>query len=314
MRILFTGASSFSGMWMVKQLADQGHQVTAIFKRSHTDYSGTRGQRVQAILPFVQAIFNCSFGSQRFLELTANKGPWDLFCHHAADVQNYKSPEFDVGIAVANNVSHLKQVLEALLMQQCKKVVLTGTVFEQNEGDGTYPLKAFSPYGLSKGLTSEIFRFYTEKLDMKLGKFVIPNPFGPYEEPRFTAYLVQKWFKKEVAAVSHPSYVRDNIHVALLAKAYVHFIENLKDEPGFEKLNPSGYVESQGSFTKRFSSELRPRLDLSCEFELHTQTDYSEPKERYNTDPLRYLEWDEQKAWDELAVFYQQTYGSYKHG
>ncbi|MBS4167670.1 NAD(P)-dependent oxidoreductase [Parachlamydia sp. AcF125] len=309
MRILFTGASSFSGMWIVKQLVAQGHRVTAIFKRPLADYFGIRGQRVQAVLPICNPVFNCTFGSQKFLEQIENESSWDLFCHHAADVTNYKSPEFDVGKAVANNVFHLKHVLEAFSRKHCKRVLLTGTVFEQNEGEGVHPLKAFSPYGLSKGVTSDIFRFYTEQLSMKLGKFVIPNPFGPYEEVRFTTYLIQKWFKKEVAMVSHPAYIRDNIHVSLLAKAYAQFAENLSDEAGFEKFNPSGYVESQGDFTSRFAAELRSRLGLPCEYELLMQTDFREPKERYNTGLLHDLEWSEQKAWDELASFYQQTYG-----
>ena len=40
---------------------------------------------------------------------------------------------------------------------------------------------------------------------------MIPNPFGPYEEPRFMAYLMKTWLKGEVARVQTPRYVRDNI-------------------------------------------------------------------------------------------------------
>ena len=76
-----------------------------------------------------------------------------------------------------------------------RKVVLTGSVFEQREGAGTEGLRAVSPYGLSKGLTADVFSYFTELLGMKLGKFVIPNPFGPLEEPRFTSYLIHNWFQ-----------------------------------------------------------------------------------------------------------------------
>jgi hypothetical protein len=47
---------------------------------------------------------------------------------------------------------------------------------------------------------------------------VIANPFGPLEEPRFCAYLVKTWAAGQVPEVRTPLYVRDNIHVSLLAK------------------------------------------------------------------------------------------------
>ena len=122
--------------------------------------------------------------------------------------------------------------------------------------------------------------------EMRLGKFVISNPFGPYEEPRFTAYLMRTWLKGETAAVKTPDYVRDNIHVSLLAKAYADFVGNLPTEPGFQKLNPSGYVESQGSFALRFARNMRDRLTLPCELDLKQQTDFAEPRIRINTDLL----------------------------
>ena len=81
---------------------------------------------------------------------------------------------------------------------------------------------------------------------ISLGKFVIPNPFGPLEEPRFTHYLAKKWFAKEVAIVNTPLYVRDNIHVSLLAKSYVHYVTSLVDGISYvpiraAMLNPKGH-------------------------------------------------------------------------
>ena len=90
---------------------------------------------------------------------------------------------------------------------------------------------------------------------MTLGKFVIPNPFGPYEEQRFTHYLMKNWFAKTTAVVNTPSYIRDNIHVSLLARIYAHFAATLPD--GVSRANPTGYVESQGAFTQRVANEMR---------------------------------------------------------
>lgn len=309
MKILFTGASSFSGFWFAKELAQNGHEVVCIMRQSLDAYQGTRQLRIKQLSSIATLVFDCPYGSEHFFRLIENAS-WDVFCHHAADVSDYKSLQFNVAKAVTNNVGDIMSLLRALLKSGCDKVVLTGSVFEQNEGAGSDGLKAVSPYGLSKGVTAEIFKFYTQLLGMRLGKFVIPNPFGPYEEFRFTSFLVHNWLQQKQAPVSHPAYVRDNIHVSLLAKAYVHFVEslNLQNVP-LLKLNPSGYPESQGAFTARFSEEMRLRLGVPCEYKLEHQKEFPEPKVRINTDPLDsdLLDWNEKNAWDSLAHYYLST-------
>jgi nucleoside-diphosphate-sugar epimerase len=307
-RILFTGASSFTGFWFVRELARAGHEVWATFRKGPDEYEGIRQIRVRELQEVCRPLHGCCFGSSGFLDQIAGQQQWDLLCHHAAEVSDYKSPDFDVAAAVAANSANLAAVLEALQSRGCQKVVLTGSVFEQNEGAGSDGLPAFSPYGLSKGLTAEIFRYYTARHELRLGKFVIPNPFGAYEEPRFTAYLVRTWRAGQRAAVNTPAYVRDNIHVSLLARAYLRFVEQLGAAPGSEKINPSGYVETQGAFARRFAAEMAPRLGLACELEFKRQTEFTEARVRINTDPVVPMEteWSEQQAWDELAAYYRE--------
>ena len=140
---------------------------------------------------------------------------------------NYKSQDFDVAGAVAKTTRQLPVVLDTLQNSGCGKIVLTGSVFENDEGAGSDDLRAFSPYGLSKAFTWQTFRYYAQLRKMTLGKFVIPNPFGPYEEPRFTHYLMKNWFAGKTAIVNTPLYVRDNIHVSLLAKIYARYAMSL---------------------------------------------------------------------------------------
>jgi nucleoside-diphosphate-sugar epimerase len=285
MRILFTGGSSFTGYRFVEELSSAGHQVTATFQSKLEAYTGIRLKRVERLLQHCRPVFECSFGSSEFLQTIHEAEGWDVLCHHAADVTNYKSPDFDVARAVAGNTRGLTQVLDGLAQRGCNKIVMTGSVFEQNEGAGPELWKAFSPYGLSKGFTAEIIRHHTSQRGFKLGKFVIPNPFGPYEDPRFTTYLIQNWAEGKVPAVNTPAYVRDNIPVSLLAKAYRHFVENLHSEcPRFERFNPTGYVESQGDFALRFAREMQARLGIPCAVDLKVQTQFAEPKMRINTE------------------------------
>lgn len=314
MKILFTGASSFTGLWFVRSLVEAGHSVTAVLRGSEESYQGVRKQRVNQLKALCQLHSNVTFGSDSFLDVISQSDSWDLFCHHAAEVSNYKSPDFDPIAALAQNTSNLKKVLEALLTRGCAKVLLTGTIFEQNEGAKGQDPAAFSPYGLSKGLTAEVFRHYTSLYGMKLGKFVVPNPFGPYEEERFSTYLARTWLSGQKAVVKTPAYVRDNIPVTLLAKAYAYFAQNLTTLPGFEVLQPSFYAQSNGDFTARLATALATRWDCPCPFDLLEQTDFSEPLMRINSDLLHpeLYHWSENEAWDQLAHYYAHTYGQAK--
>jgi len=304
MKILFTGASSFTGYWFVKELVSAGHEVCAVFRRNTDAYSDNpRRERVESLLKFCRPAPGVSFGDDQFLKLIKG-GNWDLLCHHAAEMSNYKSREFDVLGAVENNTHRLPLVLDVLKDAGCTKVVVTGSIFENDEGTGSWPLEAFYPYGLSKGLTWQMFRYYSQVQQLSMGKFVIPNPFGPYEGPRFTNYLIQSWFAGLTPSVNTPSYVRDNIHVSLLAKIYARFSATLAS--GISRINPSGYIESQGAFAHRVATEMRGRLGLKCQFVLKAQTDFSEPRTRINTDviDLDSLNWQEKNAWDEFANYY----------
>ncbi len=307
MKILFTGGSSFTGFWFIHELAAARHEVTAIFRKKPKEYTDEiRRQRVDLASKVSRPIYDCSFGDGRFLALI-KEGGWNLLCHHAADVSNYKSHDFDTVAALRNNTYNLPSVLETLQATGCPRLILTGSVFESGEGAGSQGLPDFSPYGLSKTLTAQMFRYYCQRVGVGLGKFVIPNPFGPFEEPRFTAYLMKNWLAGATPACSSSAYVRDNAHVSLLAKVYARFAAEFP-ATGFTRINPSGYAESQGAFTLRLAQEMRLRLGLPCLVELKKQIDFPEPRVRINTDipDSDSLGWDELAAWDDMARYYQR--------
>ena len=306
MKVLLTGASSFSGVWFAEKLAAAGAEVVAPLRADLESYTGVRGSRVSRLSGFAEILPGCSFGGERFMGLVASRR-FDVFCHHAAHVADYRDPAFDVVSALTQNTRGLPTVLERMRGLGLSAVVATGSVFEQDEGVGTVPLRAFSPYGLSKGLTWQVVRHWCTALGVPLAKFVIANPFGPFEEPRFCAYLVNTWRRGEIAEIRTPRYVRDNIHVDLLALAYARFVSDTVNTGVGRHFGPCGYIETQGSFARRVAAELGPRLGLDGRVRSLEQTDVSEPLARINTDvidPTAYG-WDEAAAWDAMAAYYR---------
>ena len=304
MRILFTGASSFTGYWFVRELVGGGHEVVAAC-RGDGRYEGLRGERVRMVRELCETRFGCAFGNDDFLALA--KTSFDVLCHHGAQVGDYRSPDFDPYQAASANLHRLPEVLRALSEGGCGRLVLTGSVFEANEGAGSAPLRAFSPYGLSKTLTAAAAWFHADREGFTFEKFVIPNPFGPFEEPRFTAYLMKTWLAAETARVQTPRYVRDNIPVSLLARAYAEFVGANPAPGAVRHRNPSFYPESQGAFAERVRREVATRLGLRCDLELGQQTAFPEPVVRINTDLLdpEALGFSEAQAWDEFVQYYR---------
>jgi nucleoside-diphosphate-sugar epimerase len=306
--ILFTGASSFTGYWFVNELTRMGFHVVTVFTgKDLARYAGIRAARIRLLTDNSTPVFGCRFGDSAFLDLV-RKERFDVLCHHGSCVTNYNHPDFDLFHAVQENTLNIRESLELLQKNGCRALIWTGSVFEPNEGAGDSDT-AFSPYGLSKSFSWEIIRYYAGLLGLKAGKFVIPNPFGPYEEARFTTYLVKTWAGNRVADVNTPGYYRDNIHADLLAKVYAGFVRRMTNTmESVEKINPSGYRGTQGEFAERFAAELRPRLGLPCLLNLRMNHPFTEPRVRYNTQPVDHTlyGWDEKKAWDDLALYYRR--------
>lgn len=311
MRILFTGASSFTGYWFVKTLAAAGHEVTATFTAADiAQYSGLRRQRIEALPASVERSYDITFGSEKLLTLIA-RNEWDLFCHHGAVVgSTYKSGSFDGEAALRSNTLNAATVLEALKKSGCSRMMLTGTYFETGEGAASES-EAVSPYGLSKTLTWQAFRYLCDQQAITLGKFVIPNPFGALEESRLSSYLAKCWLAGVEPSLKTPDYVRDYIPVDLMAASYLESVEALTlQETGIAHFSPSFWVESNLAFAHRMSQQLAPILGVDCPVCAETQTDFSEPLSRHNTQPLAAadFEWDEGVFWNQLASYYQDFY------
>lgn len=308
MKILLTGASSFTGSWFASELTAAGHDVTATFRGAMGSYVDTRAERIAGVLDMVEPIWGVEFGDAAFFDALGGRS-FDLVCHHAAEMTDYRSWDFDAIDATAKNTRGARRLLTDLAERGGGRLMLTGSVFEPYEGVGDPDQRAFNPYGLSKHLSFEVFRLEAERLGLSLGKFVIPNPFGPREEFRFTSYLAREWSLGKRPVVGTPAYIRDNIHVSLLAVAYREACDGLPLSAGLTRVAPSGYVEQQAAFTHRFAREIAARTPWECDFANADQQDFPEPLFRTNADPHPNKgEWSESDAWDALAVYYLRMF------
>lgn len=313
MRVLFTGASSFTGAWLVRALAAAGAEVTAVCRGRPEHYEPVRRARIEAVAEVAAVVFDRPFGSPGFLQLVQSALPFDVLCLHHAEVGNFRSPTFDPIEAVRNDTQGLDAVLGGLARRGLQRLLHTGTVFEAGEGDGDRPLAAIGRYGLAKTLTSTIVRHQAAEHGVPAIKVTIPSPFGPGQGGGFVDYLLGTWCAGTTPVLDHPDRVRDFVPVELLAEHYAGLVMGTGAAAASGRSNPSGHVESVADFAERLAAGLRPRLGLPCPIEASPSSKpSSEPRRRFNTEPLPGL-FDRRLAdarFDRLAHAARGRYGS----
>ena len=304
-RILLTGASSFTGLWIAEALAAAGHEVVASLTRDADAYPGLRGERVARLAGSAERVFAAPLDSDRFRDL-AHAGRFDVFAHHAADIPGYRSPDYDAVAGAARNLAGAEAAVRAASMGGCWALISTGTVFEPGEGGEGPHAPAVSPYGISKGLTGQALAGFAAQASLAFGRFVIANPFGVLEEGRMAWSLFQAWFRGEPGRVLTPAYVRDNQPVPDLAAAYARLAERLLSagEPVKLDARPSGLVGTQGDFARRLAAEAAPRLGLACDLVLNDQVDFPEPRVRVNAEPCLPTGWTGEAFFDAYCAYY----------
>jgi UDP-glucose 4-epimerase len=299
MRVLLTGISSFTGLWFARALRAAGCEVVAPLRAAAYD-EPLRQARMAEAARVAEIVPAAPFGSPEFLKVL-ERG-FDVLCHHAAEAANHKSPDFDVERAVASNTFNASATLEAAWMAGVKRLIVTGSAFEEGEGRGTQPLVAFSPYGYSKTLTARAFQAEADKARLEMVKFVVPNPFGPYEAQTFQRLVMTRWRDGQPVRVSHPFYGRDNVPVDLLGKVYARAATGALGD----HVSPSVYAGQVGDFFERVARETRSRTGWACELTLAESQQPGEPMERYNlqrVEPADYG-WSESGFWDAYASYY----------
>jgi len=305
MKVLFTGAASFTGFWFIKTLAFRGYDLICPIRGKVADCDVLKKKRLKLVGEVAELVENAAFGSERFLSLGSSFS-FDCMCHHGSEVRNYRSPLFEVNAALASNTFNLPRVLEVF---EGTPILLTGSVFEYEEGANNETREAISPYGLSKGLTYQYFRFYCKRVGSHLGKFIIANPFGPFEDKKFTAYLMNTWRSGNVAEVKTPDYIRDNVPVDYLSTRYADYAERVASgsHESHSRMGPSGYIGFQRDFTALIANQVKSRTNWKCDYILVKQKDFSEPMTRTNQEkPFdKSGQWQESHFWDAFVDYYQ---------
>ena len=306
-RILFTGASSFSGLHLIIALSRAGHKVIASCTKPSHAYQEIRLQRLEILNSYCHLVYEVSFGTPSFLQLIA-ENPVDIFCHHAGYTNNYKSFDYDIHTAFSSQTHNLLLVLQTLQKQGLQCVIVTSSIFEGDHCIIKGGFAPFSPYGLIKKHIFESFALYGQHLGIPVHRFIIPNPFGAYDNPqKLPTYLYMQWFQNYIVEVQTPQYIRDNICVELLAKVYQNWLESLPSHSQNQVLAPSGRVSSMKDFVGWLANIFQQHFGWSCKYYCKPQIHFPQPLLLINPTPAQKLvSWNEDLSIHNLINFFDQ--------
>jgi len=224
MEVLVTGGAGFIGSNIVDGLIEEGHEVIVV-----DNLSSGKKENLNEKAEFYQLDI-----SVQELEKVFEENNITHVIHHAAqiDVQHsIKDPLFDA----QNNILGTINLLEMAKEYEVEKIIYASSAAVYGEPDylpidEEHPIKAMSPYGISKHTPEHYIKMYNELYDLKYTIFRYANVYGPRQDPKgeggVVSIFVDKMLAKDRPVIfGDGEQTRDFIHVYDIVKANLLALE-----------------------------------------------------------------------------------------
>jgi UDP-glucose 4-epimerase len=298
-KIAITGVSSFTGAELAREFSCSGYEVHGLCRAELSSYTGLKLQRLRSLKGVV---LHGNLKSER-----GDHAVWikehrpNVWIHHHHAMENFRLQTYDLTQANKVSLDPLDAWVRALEESHAESVIHTGSYFEP--GEGGQPIHSVcTPYAHSK---KEVWLALENRLknsSLRLGKVVIPNPFGALENPdRLIPTLLMRARSGEPFDLWTPSASADQIPAHALAEVYVQTLGQLREKHRVIS-RPSGRVIDNATWVREVcDSLLRKRLQvLPPEIRVHSG-DHERPALSYQNPALERIQIDWSQVWDEYA-------------
>ena len=277
MKILFLGASSFTGYHFVKQISkNKTVKIFCTLTQHIHNYKYIRKERINLLKKIrnVKILSNITFGSRLFIELI-KKEKFDILCFHYSHTKNYNDDKkFNLKKAKKKNLKNIKLVFNNINNNQ--KIIISNTIFQQINKKKYAPV---NKYGISKTYNYEIFKKFCLLKKIKYKSIFIPNPWGILEERKLNYHLIKKWFNNEVPVINYPKYIRDNIFITKLSYEYYKIIFSKSKKRDYF---PSGYCSTNKVFIEALKNEFIKKFRINAKVKYIYNQIHAQPIKRIN--------------------------------
>ena len=307
-RILLTGGSSFTGFWFARRLVESGFSVCCPLPNDKRSYEGIKKRRLDTLAETVDLFYNIPFGSVEFINLL--DGHFENLCLHGAFVKGYQNNDFGFGKAVGQNLNEIDRVFEKAKQNGCLGIIWTSSIFEDAVNtDEEFSKGSALPwfkYALSKKISYLSAREIALNSGLSFLRYIIPNPFGPYEDKKLTFHIIKSLHLGNDVSLKTPYYIRDMIHVEHLASDYVRCIQSLDGLCESSTNRPSEYPLSIMEFATILCEEYNKRYGSNHKVIKSEQENHKEPAKMFNNQKgrLSLPDYDDAKSWDHIFQYY----------
>ncbi|MFW5737117.1 MAG: SDR family oxidoreductase [Halanaerobium sp.] len=224
MEVLVTGGAGFIGSNIVDGLVEKGYQVIVV-----DNLSSGKKENLNKKAKF----YELDIRDQKLAEIFKENEITHVI-HHAAqiDVQHsIKDPIYDA----QNNILGTINLLECCRANKVQKIIYASSAAVYGEPDylpidEEHPIKAMSPYGISKHTPEHYIKMYNELYNLKYTIFRYANVYGPRQDPKGEGGVVSI-FVDQMLAEERPvifgdgEQTRDFIHVFDIVRANLLALE-----------------------------------------------------------------------------------------
>ena len=229
MRVLFTGSSSFTGYYFLKEINKQKIKTFAIFSRNISSYKKNYQKEIlKSELKYIKPRLNIKFGSPKYLKLIQNE-KIDTICFHHFIVGNLDK-EYKFRVNLKKILKNLEEVIYYLSLNGKTTILYTSSVYQRISAKNSYINdQSRINYGFTKQILFQILKYFCKKNKINLIDFELQNPIGQFEkENSLPFYIASSFFEKSKINLNHPSRIFKYQFIDKISKDYVKVLINKK--------------------------------------------------------------------------------------
>ncbi len=250
MKILISGGTGFIGNHLIKRLAEEKHELTAIVRTS-TDTGSLKKQQIKTFVTSDDILDLIAFMKQERFDGVIHLASLFLGQHQSQDVSEL----------VRSNVLFSTLLLEAATKSQTAWFINTGTFWQHFENSDYSPVNL---YAATKEAFETISKYYLETTPINFVTLQLSDTFGPADtRPKIFNLWLKAATSGEPLDMSPGEQLIDISYIDNVVNAYIQTIQLLSDDT--EK-------KRKGSIFAVSSGEQMTLRQLAALFEKVTKT------------------------------------------
>lgn len=217
-RILITGATGFTGCYLIRALLKKSKYDLTIVKRKDSDISGIKDVIKKLKVYDIDSSYD-------LIHPIIKKEKPDLVIHLAATYPRTET-EKDIDLMLNSNINFGIKLLNAMALNKVKRFLNTGSSLEYFKGPPVYDPATF--YSATKRAFQDIIEYCILAYDLKVVTLLPYNTYGPYDKRNnfFSLLKNSLLHNKEIRMTPGEQYI-DLLYIDDLVNAYLQTVKYL---------------------------------------------------------------------------------------